>query len=229
MREKSTRFGPFELFPERRLFLKDGKPVRLGSRAIEILIILVQHAGNLVRHEELIANVWPGVIVEDSNLRVHLGALRRALGDGQRGIRYILTDPGRGYRFVGEISRDDGQALDLTLNPSNERPIQLPALLTRLVGRENEIASVVKQLRQHRLITIVGAGGIGKSSLALAAAWDLAGDYPDGCVFVDLTPLSAPGLVASTVATSMQLPVRTATPLPSLVRFVGDMQWIVVF
>jgi predicted ATPase/DNA-binding winged helix-turn-helix (wHTH) protein len=228
MRRSSIRFGPFELFPERHLLLKDGKPVRLGSRATEILIVLVQHAGQLVRHGELIAAVWPGIIVEDSNLRVHLGALRRALGDGQRGIRYILTDAGRGYRFVGELSCDDGQGPDPPLSPKNERPIHLPAMLTRLVSREQEIDSVVRQLRQHRLITIVGAGGIGKSSLALAAAWDLAGDYSDGCVFVDLAPLSAPGLVASTVATSMQLPVRTATPLPSLVRFVGDKQLLLV-
>jgi predicted ATPase/DNA-binding winged helix-turn-helix (wHTH) protein len=225
---KSIKFGPFELSPERHLLLKDGKPVRLGSRAIEILIVLVQHAGCLVRHGELIAYVWPGITVEDSNLRVHLGALRRALGDGHRGTRYILTDPGRGYRFVGELCRDSAQIPDAGIQAKNERPIQLPALLTRLVGRDKEIESVVKQLCLHRLVTIVGPGGIGKSSVGLAAAWDLAAGYPDGCVFVDLATLVASGLVASTMATLMQLPVRTATPLPALVGFLGDKRLLLV-
>lgn len=95
MKSGGIRFAPFELFTDRRLLLKDGRPVRLGCRAIELLILLVRNAGRLVSQSDLIAHVWPGVTVEDSNLRVHLGALRRALGDGQRGIRYILTDPGR--------------------------------------------------------------------------------------------------------------------------------------
>jgi predicted ATPase/DNA-binding winged helix-turn-helix (wHTH) protein len=224
----SIKFGPFELSPERHLLLKDGKPVRLGSRAIEILIVLVRHAGCLVRHGELIAHVWPGITVEDSNLRVHLGALRRALGDGQRGIRYILTESGRGYRFVGELRRDSAQVPDDGIQAKNERPVRLPALLTRLVGRDKEIESIVKQLSLQRLVTIVGPGGIGKSSVGLAAAWDLVADYPDGCVFVDLATLVASGLIASTMATLMHLPVRTANPLPALVGFLGDKRLLLV-
>jgi predicted ATPase/DNA-binding winged helix-turn-helix (wHTH) protein len=228
MLDKSIRFGPFELLPERRQLLKDGRPVRLGSRAIEILIVLVRHAGRLVSHTELVAHVWPRVIVEDSNLRVHLGALRRALGDGQRGVRYILTDPGRGYRFVGEVSSEGDQVSDSDLQAYGLHPIQLPALLTDLVGREKEIDLLVSQLKKHRQVTIVGAGGIGKSSVGLAAAWDLAAAYPDGCVFVDLATVSTPGLVASKVATSMQLPVGTVSPLSSIISFLGGKRVLLV-
>src|SRR5277367_5663448 len=104
---RSIRFGPFELFPAQQL-LRDGlTPVALGSRAMDILIVLVERAAELVRKDELMALVWPNMFVEETNLRVNVAQLRRALRDGQDGNRYIITDAGRGYRFVAPVTLSD--------------------------------------------------------------------------------------------------------------------------
>src|SRR5689334_22499312 len=100
-------FGPFRLLPSRYLLLEGDKPVRLGSRACEILIALVERAGQLLSKQELIGRVWPDTFVEEGNLRVHLAALRRALGDGQAGRRYTTNIPGRGYCFVAPVALDE--------------------------------------------------------------------------------------------------------------------------
>ena len=100
-------FGPFYLIPIKRLLLEGEKPLRVGSRAIEILIALVERHGELVTREELMARVWPNLFVEPSNLTVHIAALRRALGDGLNGHRYLVNIPGRGYRSVAQVSAVD--------------------------------------------------------------------------------------------------------------------------
>jgi DNA-binding winged helix-turn-helix (wHTH) protein len=97
MSDRSLSFGPFELFPQRRALLEGGKPLRVGSRALEVLIGLVEHAGELVSNKDLLARTWPDTFVEEANLRVQVMALRKALGDGQGGARYIKNVPGRGY------------------------------------------------------------------------------------------------------------------------------------
>jgi DNA-binding winged helix-turn-helix (wHTH) protein len=100
-------FGSFHLFPAQRLLLEDGEAVRIGSRALDILIVLVARAGELVGKEELMAHVWPNTFVEPANLTVHIAALRRALGDGRGGNRFLLNIPGRGYQFVAPVKRID--------------------------------------------------------------------------------------------------------------------------
>lgn len=106
---RTFSFGPFHLLPVQRLLLDGEKPLRLGSRALEILIALVEHHGELVTKEELMARVWPSVFVESSNLTVHIAALRRVLGDGVNGNRYLVNIPGRGYRFVAPVSTADDE------------------------------------------------------------------------------------------------------------------------
>lgn len=103
-RDQPISFGPFRLLPSQRLLLEGDKPVRLGSRALDILIALVGRTGELVSKRELMAVVWPDTIVVDSNLKVHVAALRRALCDGQAGNRYIVNIPGRGYTFVSRVT-----------------------------------------------------------------------------------------------------------------------------
>jgi len=106
---RTFSFGPFHLIPVQRLLLEAERPVRLGSRALEILIALVERHGELVTKEELMARVWPSVFVEPSNLTVHITALRRVLGDGLKGNRYLINIPGRGYRFVAPVSTADNE------------------------------------------------------------------------------------------------------------------------
>jgi DNA-binding winged helix-turn-helix (wHTH) protein len=96
-------FGPFRLLPTQFLLLEDDKPVPLGSRALEILIALLERRGELVSKQDLMARVWPNVFVEPANLTVHMSALRRALRDGRDGRRFIVNIPGRGYCFVASV------------------------------------------------------------------------------------------------------------------------------
>src|SRR4030081_2445090 len=100
-------FGPFRLIAAQRLLLEGDKPVRLGSRAFDILAALIERSGEVVGKEELIARAWPQTVVEDSNLKIQVSALRRALGDGQGGNRYVITVPGRGYNFVAPVRREE--------------------------------------------------------------------------------------------------------------------------
>jgi len=93
-------FGPFRLFPAQFLLLENERPVPLGSRALEILIVLLERPCELVSKQELMARVWPNVFVEPANLTVHISALRRVLRDGRDGNRFIINIPGRGYSFV---------------------------------------------------------------------------------------------------------------------------------
>src|ERR1041385_4338733 len=100
-------FGPFRLLAKQRLLLEGEKPVRLGSRAFDILIALVERAGEVVGKEDLIARAWPRTFVEEANLKIQVSALRRVLGDGQGGHRYVLTVPGRGYKFVTAVGHGE--------------------------------------------------------------------------------------------------------------------------
>jgi DNA-binding winged helix-turn-helix (wHTH) protein len=107
-------FGPFQLLPKARVLYRGGVPVALGSRALDILIALVEEAGQVVSQRKLIARAWRGLVVESGNLRVQMANLRRGLGDGVQGIRYIANVPGQGYCFVAPVQRLD----------SNEWPVR---------------------------------------------------------------------------------------------------------
>jgi DNA-binding winged helix-turn-helix (wHTH) protein len=149
-------FGPFRLDTARRLLLEGDKPVRLGSRAFDILAALVERAGEVVGKEELRARAWPQTLVEDANLKIQISALRRALGDGQGGQRYVVTVPGRGYNFVAPVS------LVQPPEPVSPPPIMpagahnLPFAVTRMIGRDDSVAALVSRLSRQRLVTIVG-------------------------------------------------------------------------
>jgi len=106
MDEEVFAFGSFRLVPAQRVLLEDGKPLRVGSRALDILITLIEHAGETISKEQLIAHTWPQTVVDDGALRVHVAALRKALRDGRAGKRYVANNPGRGYAFVAPVTRD---------------------------------------------------------------------------------------------------------------------------
>lgn len=128
-------FGPFRLLPVQRLLLEGDKPLRLGSRALDILIALVERAGELVGKDQLMARVWPNMFVEPANLTVHVAKLRRILGDGRGGNRYLLNIPGRGYRFVAPVTVAEGAKL-LAPSTSTEESMATIAALERMVGRQ---------------------------------------------------------------------------------------------
>ena len=223
---RTFAFGPFRLLPARLLLLEGDRPVRLGSRALEILATLVERAGDLVTKDELTARVWSGIHVEEGNLRVHVAAVRRALGDGQAGSCYLANVPGRGYRFVAPVVLTEGPTGGASRPATVERAHNLPAPLTRMVGRSEIVQRLVAQLPQRRLITIIGPGGIGKTTVALAVAERLIAAYDHGVRLVDLAPLGNPELVPSALAAVLGLEVRSGNPMPGVIAFLEDKQML---
>ena len=134
-------FGPFRLLAKQRLLLEGDRPVRLGSRAVfDILVALVERAGEVVGKEQLIARAWPQTFVEDANLKIQVSALRRALGDGQGGNRYVLTVPGRGYNFVASVRREEPSlAAYGAIDFPSTTPHNLPFAITRMIGRDDAV------------------------------------------------------------------------------------------
>jgi predicted ATPase/DNA-binding winged helix-turn-helix (wHTH) protein len=221
-------FGSFRLVPGQRLLLEGSTPVPLGARAGEILIALVERAGSLVTKEELLARVWPNLVVEESNLKVHVAALRKALSDGRDGNRYIATTPGRGYRFVAEVTSSSRPTHPPRPVPSADQPHEFSVPSFRMVGRSDIILSLVERLLQHRFVTIVGPGGIGKTKVAMAVADALAGKFAYGVRLVELAPLSDPALVSSALAAALGVAVRSGNAISSLIAFLKDKQILVV-
>ena len=223
---KGFRFGPYRLEVDRGL-LHDGELLPVGQRALAILAVLVASPGRLVTKDELMDAVWAEITVEDSNLTTQIWSLRRALGDVTRPYRWIVTIPGRGYRFVGVVEAEPAalpEAAEIPPVASN-----LPAPMTRLFGREADIASLRGLLEQHRLVTLQGPGGIGKTRLAVETARLLAPDFPGGIVFVDLAVLRDGGLVATAAARALGVSLRGDTPpLDAVIRSVGGTKLLIV-
>jgi predicted ATPase/DNA-binding winged helix-turn-helix (wHTH) protein len=222
--DRAIAFGAFRLFPAQELLLEGETPLRIGNRALEILKLLVERAGVLVTKDDLVARVWPNTIVEEGNLRVHMAALRRALGDGQAGNRFVATIPGRGYRFVAPVSvltRPQSSSVQVVPLKSAHN---LPVRLTRMVGRADIVGALVAQLPERRFVTIVGPGGIGKTTVGLAVAHELSTFYRDGIHFVDLAPVTDPLLVPSTLANVLGTAIRSEKPIPALVNALKDKQ-----
>jgi len=216
-----VRFGPFKLAVSERLLTKDGVTVDLGARALDILIALVTSPNEIVRKKDLMAMVWPDAVVEEVTLRFHMAGLRKALGDGLDGARYITTIAGRGYCFVAPTvgtpsNRGESPAADAFPHAN------LPPQLARMVGRDVDVMKLGAQLTDSRLITIVGPGGVGKSTLAIAAAHQAADTFAGHVLFVDLGVVADPSLVATTIAAMLGLPVQAEDATPEIMRFVRD-------
>ena len=199
-------FGRFRLDLDRRRLFHEHQAVRLGSRALEILCVLAESQGGLVTKDELMAKVWPGVIVEENNLQVHISALRKTL-DADGGESAIVTVPGRGYRLIGFKSGNGAVALETTVPRGN-----LPALAGPLIGREREAADIEALLGNYRLVTLVGAGGIGKTSLSLQIGATLRPRFPDGVWLLELAALDDARCVAQSTGALFALPAQPGQP-----------------
>jgi predicted ATPase/DNA-binding winged helix-turn-helix (wHTH) protein len=227
MDEETFAFGSFRLIPAQRMLLDDGKPLRLGSRALDILITLVEHAGETISNEQLIAHTWPDTVVDDGALRVHVAALRKALGDGRAGRRYVANNPGRGYAFVAPVTRE--HVLSATAAPTGVAEVDnLPAPFTRIVGRDDVIAALATQLARRRFLTIVGPGGIGKTTVAVAVAGAVRASYKDGAWFVGLASLSNPELVPSALGAALGMPPSGANLVQGLSAWLRDKTALIV-
>jgi predicted ATPase/DNA-binding winged helix-turn-helix (wHTH) protein len=200
-------FGRFRLLIRQRELRIGDATVPLGSRAFDVLLILVEAEGELVTKEELLARAWPGSVVEESNIQVQVSALRKALGE-ERNL--ILTVPLRGYRFTGEVRALDAEGRELPpaaprSQPVRQVPTNLPAPVSDFIGRETELRELRELLRHNRLVTVVGTGGIGKTRLGLEAARALLEEFADGVWLAELAPLTDPELAASAINTALGL------------------------
>jgi DNA-binding winged helix-turn-helix (wHTH) protein len=180
----SIAFGPFRVVPHRRELLVQGEPLKLGGRAFDVLMALIEARGAIVSKDALMARVWPDRIVEENNLQSQIVALRKAFGLDRDLIR---TVSGRGYQFTGEIrvppASADGRpgASAVGMEPKSAVPeTNLPEPVSELIGRDEEISEIVNLVAGHRLVTLTGAGGIGKTRLALALARELLPHFADG-------------------------------------------------
>jgi len=227
MDEETFAFGSFCLIPAQRMLLEDGKPSRLGSRALDILVTLVQNAGETIHKDRLIARAWPDTVVDEGALRVHVAALRKALGDGRAGRRYIANNPGRGYTFLAPVTREHQRSAPATTDGGTAAN-NLPVPLTRIVGRDDIIAALATQLAQRRLLTIVGPGGIGKTTVAVAVAEAVTPAYADGVWFVGLASLADPDLVPSAVSTVLAISQSGANPVSGLAAWLRDKHALIV-
>ena len=219
------QFGAFELRPGQSVLLEGGKPVPLGSRALAILALLVRHPGDLVTPQQINDHVWPGLAVEGSNLRVQLRALRKALRDGHLEQRCIVNVSGRGYRFALPV-RVVAPGAPL-LDPVRSRSLDIPLPVVRLVGRDAAVEALLDQIRRECLVTLVGPGGVGKTSLALSALARLADDEARELCFVELSALLDPGRVANAVASALQLPL-SGEPLPAILTALQGRRILIV-
>ncbi|WP_207458264.1 winged helix-turn-helix domain-containing protein [Azospirillum sp. SYSU D00513] len=198
--EEELEFGAFTVAPARRALLRDGEVVPLGSRAIDILIHLLAHAGEIRSNRDIVKHVWPDTFVDEANLRVHVSAIRRALGD----TRFIANIPGRGYTFTAPVTRRQAPG------DAGGSALRCPGTdlgAVRIFGRESVVETISAQLCRSRLITIVGPGGIGKTTVARAV---IARDRSEDPIFwIDLSPVNGGHLVPTVVASALGILSRT--------------------
>lgn len=197
-------FGRFTLLPYRRELLADGQPIELGGRAFEVLLALIDAPGAVLTKDELMGRVWPGRVVEENSLQAQVSALRKALGADRDLIRTVA---GRGYQFTGETPMRG-----VTASP--RRASNLPEPISELIGRETAMAEVSDLMTAHRLVTLAGIGGIGKTRLGLEVARQLLPRFSDGVWIAELGPLSDPELVPVTVATALGLSLAAGSISP---------------
>ena len=218
----SFTFGPFELIPERSVLLQNGENIHVGSRALSLLTILVQNKGAIISGADLIAQIWPDTNVGESNLRVHLAALRRILSNAGCQDGCIVTLPGRGYQFTLPVTHR--KTTDHQKNCSN-----VPALLGKLIGREQVIQEILCDLADQRIMSIVGSGGIGKTSVALATAERAIEMYSDGVFFVDLTSLTASSPFSFALASSLRLSSSSGADETAVFNYLRERDTLIIF
>src|SRR6267378_3908185 len=207
---RKLRFGPFELSIGERVLRRDGQVLPLGGRALDILIYLADRPGEVIAKQELIDHVWSDVTVEEGSLRVHVAAIRKA----------------RGYSFVGTVVPLTGNAE--SRNDKLRHQGRLPMRPFMMIGRETVVSKVSDKLRNERFVTLLGPGGIGKTTVALAVGRAVAEEFGGKVHFVDLESLTDSRQVAGAVATSLGLALKSKDPGLELVDLVRSRKLLVI-
>lgn len=211
-------FGPFRLDAGRRQLQQAHTILPVGGRAFDVLLALVRRRGELAGKSELLDLVWPGLTVEENNLTTQVLNLRKLLSAHDPATKYIVTDAGRGYRFVAPVLQERAPVIDVSAiisppSPPLPRDLHnLPAESNSFVGRQAELADVGERLGSRGLLTLAGAGGVGKTRFAVRVGHEAIGRFADGVWLVELAPLSDGGLVAEALCRVVGAPVSGDRP-----------------
>src|SRR5882724_5726949 len=220
------RFGPFELNVAERSLKKASQVIPLGGRAYDILIALLENAGEVVAKADLIARAWPDITVEEGSLRVHMSALRKALGDGQFGNKYIASTQGQGYSFIAPVIR---LAADHDVGNVSAGISNLPRALGRMVGRNSVVLELQGLLQTgQRLITILGAGGIGKTTVALSVGHGTLAGFSGAVFFVDLSTVRDHEHLIGAIASAVGIGPQLVDPKEALLNFLRPRRALII-
>src|SRR3984957_7670027 len=227
--QEAIEFGRFRVLPRQRAMFADNRAVELGGRAFDLLMALIEAQGAVVSKHALMERAWPGQVVAENNLMIQMSVLRRALA-ADRGL--VRTVPGQGYQFTGTIRMNPAWAeasIVADAPAPSGSPTNLPESFSELIGRDAELSKILDLSASHRLVTLAGAGGIGKTRLGFEAAQHMPPKFSDGVWAIELAPLSDPDLVPVTVATTIgvELPSGTASP-ESVAGLLGSKQILLV-
>jgi predicted ATPase/DNA-binding winged helix-turn-helix (wHTH) protein len=223
--ELSYRFDGYHLLPKRRLLLHAGEPVSLTRRTLNVLIVLVSRHERVVSKDEILDEAFPGVLVAEQNIAVHVSILRRRLGPD-----LIATIPGLGYRFAGKLEQGETPIAPAPIaDPPHPAATNLPNR-PKLIGREVEIDEVQALIDKARLVTLSGPGGVGKTKLAIELGWQALDRFPGGVWLVDLAPLQDPDLFASATATALGIGLAdNRSARETIARAIADRRLLLIF
>lgn len=211
--------------------------MEIGGRSFDLLVVLTEQPGQVLSKRELLQRVWADVVVEDGSLRFHMAGLRKLLGDGTGGARYIATQVGVGYAFVAPIERHGpaGVAVPPVIPASDDTSLwasastsSLPPRATRLIGRERDIELLTVRVVDTALFTITGPAGVGKTSLAVEIGHDLIAEFRDQVAFVDFGMLENPAVVQSMIAGAMGISVQSEDPLAVILGHIRDKRFLLI-
>ena len=221
-------FGPFRLYATERVLQKNGTRLKIGSRALDILIMLLERRPEVVGKRKLMRRVWGQLVVDEVSLRFHVAALRKQLGDADPSGSYVKNIPGRGYCFAGAVSWVEAEA-EPTPKMARTTDSQLPRKPLLMVGRDNAVRELTAALREQRFISIVGAGGIGKTTMALALAHRMLAEFDGAVHFLDLGVVEDSRLPASLLASQLGLAAVSNPPLPVILTLLRERRMLLVF
>jgi predicted ATPase/DNA-binding winged helix-turn-helix (wHTH) protein len=230
LNSEGVAFRHFRFFPREGRLLAGDKPIDLGARASDLLLTLVEASGMVVPRDVLMSRVWENRIVTENNLQVQVAALRNALGDDRDLIRTVT---GRGYQFTGQVEALSGVSHP---KPDGTEPVgprdgvqtNLPEAVSGMIGREAELDEVVALVRSHRFVTLTGAGGIGKTRLALEAARSLQIQFPHGVWIVHVSAICDPALLPQAVAGAVGLSASADITAEEVSSMIGSREMLII-